>query len=96
MMTSCALAHRVAPEPLLDSAATSERYVILISGVFVRNICGAAAESTFRRWCRSPDVVMDGDLRTGFFWEWPDSRRTRIEIIPEPDEDRSVHTVVTV
>jgi hypothetical protein len=85
MMAGGVRARRGAPEPSIDSVAVSQRYVIVIGGTRIRTIGGDAADMTFRRWSQSPDVVMRGDLRTGFSWEWPDSKRTRIEIVPERD-----------
>jgi hypothetical protein len=73
---------QVPPESRTESTATRQRYAIAIGGVYNRTISGAAAESTFSRWREHPDVLMHGDLKTGFFWQWPDWRRTRITITP--------------
>lgn len=80
-----------APEPGTDSADVSRRYAIVIGETRIRTICGDAAVTTFRRWSRSPDVAMRGDLRTGFCWEWPDPTHARISIVPEPDRDSAGH-----
>lgn len=90
-MAGRARARRGIPKPSNDSAAKSQRYVIVIGGVRIRTISGEAAATTFWRWNQSPDVVMRGDLQGGFFWEWPDSKRTRIEIVPEPGQRSGGH-----
>jgi len=83
-LTGESRAYRVTPEPLTDYTAASQRYAIVIGGTRVRTISDAAAETTFRRWSRSPDVLLRGDLRTGFVWLWAD-KRNRIAIVPERD-----------
>ncbi len=110
-LTGDSPAYQVTPEPLIDCTAASQRYAIVIGGTRVRTISDAAAETTFRRWSRSPDVLLRGDLRTGFVWLWTD-RHNRIAIVPErdgaagehpdsaavttdADSDRSRHGVVT-
>ena len=83
-MTGRTSACQPSAAPGTEIAAAAQRYQIAICGAFLRSISAAAAERTFRRWRQSPDVLVRGDLRTGFVWVWPD-HRTRIEIVPERD-----------
>lgn len=64
-------------------AAPSQRYDIAINGTYLRTVGGDVAETMFRRWSQRPDVVVRGDLRSGFFWKWPDPESTRFEFVPE-------------
>ena len=81
-MTGHARARRPS-EPQTATLAPTRRYHITIGGIHQRTINGDAAETTFRRGSQSPDVVMYGDLLTGFYWEWPNN--TRLMIVPVPD-----------
>jgi post-segregation antitoxin (ccd killing protein) len=84
-------AGRLSPVPQANAvvpaaaAALAQQYDITINGTYQRTINSDLAETTFRRWSESPDVRVRGDLRTGFFWEWPYPTRTRIEFVPKGD-----------
>lgn len=73
-----------------ESRATPEDlfqwYEISIGGAYKRPISGAAALETFRRWRERPDILMDGDLQTGFYWQWPDMQRTKVMVTPVIEE----------
>jgi hypothetical protein len=85
-MTGRSRACRPSPGPdrAVGAVVPAQRYNLAISGIHQRTISGDAAETTFRRWSQSPDVVMRGDLLTGFFWEWPNN--VRILIKPVSDD----------
>jgi hypothetical protein len=71
------------PGAAAGAAVPAQRYNLAISGVHQRTISGDAAEMTFRRWRQSPDVIMRGDLRTGFCWEWANGVRFTIKPVPD-------------
>lgn len=85
-MTASARTSHVLSEPGTESSAVAQRYEVAIGGAYNRTISSAAAESTFLRWREQPDVLMHGDMQTGFFWQWPDPRRTRITVTPVVNE----------
>lgn len=75
-----------------DAAPPAQRYVIAINGIYARTVSGNVAETMFRRWSQRPDVVMGGDLCSGFFWKWPDPGSTRFEFVPERGEGNGSFT----
>ena len=87
MLTGRSRARRPSPAPqndtvvVADAAPPSQRYDITINGTYLRTVSGDVADTMFRRWSQRPDVVMHGDLWSGFFWKWPES--TRFEFVPE-------------
>lgn len=82
-MTGRVRACRPPVEPQTVDVAPARRYDITIGGVHQRTITGDAAETTFRRWSQSPDVVMHGDLRTGFCWVWQNGVRFTIKPVSD-------------
>ena len=85
-MTSHPQTRQVAPESQTESPAVAQRYEIAIGGAYPRIISGAIAEVTFQRWRQLPDILLRGDLQTGFCWQWPDRRRTEVTVKPVANE----------
>ncbi len=69
----------------MTGCVRGSRYEVAIGGTTCRTVSSGIAEAMFRRWSQSPDVILHGDLRTGFSWRW--QNRTRITIRPVPDAD---------
>ena len=88
MMTGQSRACRPSPaqQPdtvvVVDAAPPYQRYDMTINGTRLRTVSGDVAETMFRRWSQRPDVVLRGDLWSGFFWKWTDPESTRFEFVP--------------
>lgn len=63
-------------------AVCSQRYEVAVDGTQTVAISAATAQSLYRRWSERQDVLLRGDMRTGFFWQWPDQRPTRVWVKP--------------
>lgn len=93
-MTGRSRVCRPSAAPQTETLVPAQQYDIAINGLYRRTINGDAAETTFRRWRQSPDVVMRGDLRTGFCWEWANGVRFTIKPVPDgtpvPDQKADI------
>lgn len=85
-MTASTETRHVVPESRSGSPAVAQRYEIAIGGAYNRIISCAVAEVTFQRWRERPDILLRGDLQTGFCWQWPDRRRTKVTVTPVVNE----------
>lgn len=64
-------------------AVCSQQYEVAVGGTQAVTISAANARSLYRRWSERQDVLVRGDMLTGFFWQWPDQRPTRVWVKPQ-------------